>query len=81
MTFAPSEPKVQPHPRIHSTGTLDSFKPTLLTPVIGNEFSKGSINIVEDILRAPNAEQRIRDLAVMSMAVLLPHPTQLKKRY
>lgn len=64
----PVESKPQSHPRIHSTGSLDSFKPTLLTPVIGNEFLKGSVNIVDDILGAPNADQRIRDLAVMGMA-------------
>ncbi|RAK95985.1 TauD/TfdA dioxygenase family protein [Aspergillus ibericus CBS 121593] len=52
-----------PHPRIYSTGSLDPFNPILVTPVIGTEFSKNSCNIVDDILNAPNAEQRIRDLA------------------
>ncbi|PIG88335.1 hypothetical protein AARAC_001401 [Aspergillus arachidicola] len=47
-------------------GSLDGSKPTMLTPVIGNEFVKGAANIVDDILRAPNADQRIRDLAVMT---------------
>ncbi|PYH44057.1 TauD/TfdA dioxygenase family protein [Aspergillus saccharolyticus JOP 1030-1] len=55
----------QPHARIHSTGSLDSFNPVMVTPVIGTEFLKGSCNIVDDILHHPNAEQRIRDLAVM----------------
>ena len=54
-----------PHPRIHSTGSLDTFNPILVTPVIGTEFPKDSCNIVDDILNAPNAEQRIRDLAVL----------------
>ncbi|GJP92789.1 hypothetical protein CBS115989_7005 [Aspergillus niger] len=54
-----------PHPRIHSTGSLDAFNPILVTPVIGTEFPKDSCNIVDDILNAPNAEQRIRDLAVL----------------
>ncbi|RDW94228.1 TauD/TfdA dioxygenase family protein [Aspergillus mulundensis] len=53
------------HPRQFSSGSLDAFKPTILTPVIGNEFPKGSINIVDDILHAPNADARIRDLAIL----------------
>ncbi|KAK6819851.1 Taurine catabolism dioxygenase TauD TfdA family protein [Aspergillus parasiticus SU-1] len=61
----PVASKPQSHVRIHSTGSLDGFKPTMLTPVIGNEFVKGTANIVDDILHAPNADQRIRDLAVM----------------
>ncbi|KAE8351269.1 tfdA family taurine dioxygenase [Aspergillus coremiiformis] len=68
MTVTPVAPAPTPakvHPRIHSSGSLDSYTPTILTPVIGNEFPKGSINIVDDILHAPNAEERIRDLAVM----------------
>ncbi|KAE8340330.1 hypothetical protein BDV24DRAFT_175408 [Aspergillus arachidicola] len=59
----PVASKPQSHARIHSMGSLDGFKPTMLTPVIGNEFVKGAANIVDDILRAPNADQRIRDLA------------------
>lgn len=51
--------------RIHSSGSLDTFNPVLVTPVIGNEFEKGSCNIVDDILHHPDADQRIRDLAVM----------------
>ncbi|KAL4910572.1 hypothetical protein BDW74DRAFT_289 [Aspergillus multicolor] len=52
-------------PRQFSSGSLDGFKTTVLTPVIGNEFPKGSINIVDDILNAPNADERIRDLAIL----------------
>jgi hypothetical protein len=37
----------------------------MVTPVIGNEFTKGSCNIVDDILKHPSADQRIRDLAIM----------------
>lgn len=37
----------------------------MVTPVIGNEFTKGTCSIVDDILRAPDAEKRIRDLAIM----------------
>ncbi|KAB8214283.1 alpha-ketoglutarate-dependent sulfonate dioxygenase [Aspergillus novoparasiticus] len=67
----PVASKPQSHARIHSMGSLDGFKPTMLTPVIGNEFVKGAANIVDDILRCPNADQRIRDLAAMSMTHLL----------
>ncbi|KAB8254395.1 hypothetical protein BDV32DRAFT_142920 [Aspergillus pseudonomiae] len=56
---------MQPTERQHSTGSLDSFDPIMVTPVIGNEFAKGTCNIVDDILQAPNADQRIRDLAIM----------------
>ncbi|KAE8321685.1 hypothetical protein BDV39DRAFT_212203 [Aspergillus sergii] len=62
----PVASKPQSHVRIHPTGSLDGFKSTMLTPVIGNEFVKGTANIVDDILRGPNADQRIRDLAVMT---------------
>ncbi|KAE8339487.1 hypothetical protein BDV24DRAFT_175998 [Aspergillus arachidicola] len=56
---------MQPTERQHSSGSLDSFDPIMVTPVIGNEFAKGTCNIVDDILHASNAEQRIRDLAIM----------------
>lgn len=58
---------MHPPARQHSTGSLDEFDPVMVTPVIGNEFTKGSCNIVDDILRAPDADKRIRDLAIMSM--------------
>ncbi|GAA92303.1 alpha-ketoglutarate-dependent sulfonate dioxygenase [Aspergillus piperis CBS 112811] len=61
--------------RIHSTGSLDAFNPILVTPVIGTEFPKDSCNIVDDILNAPNAEQRIRDLAlILQMGHLTTRP-------
>ncbi|KAL4982638.1 hypothetical protein BDW68DRAFT_182342 [Aspergillus falconensis] len=50
--------------RLYS-GSLDGFRSTVLEPVIGNEFPKGSINFVDDILNALNAEERIRDLAIL----------------
>ena len=56
---------------MHSTGSLDDFKPVMLTPVIGNEFVKGSLNIVDDVLHAPDADRLIKDLAIMSMHLLL----------
>lgn len=52
--------------RQYSAGSLDKFEPVMVTPVIGNEFTKGTCNIVDDILRAPDAEKTIRDLAIMS---------------
>jgi len=52
--------------RQYSSGALDQFEPVMVTPVIGNEFPKGTCNIVDDILNAPDAEKRIRDLAIMS---------------
>ena len=58
---------MHPPARQLSTGSLDQFDPVMVTPVIGNEFTKGTCNIVDDILRAPDADQRIRDLAIMSM--------------
>lgn len=69
MTVVPVESKVPAHPRLHSSGSLDGFKSTTLTPVIGQEFPKDSVNIVDDILNASNAEQRIRDLAILSMSI------------
>lgn len=43
----------------------------MVTPVIGNEFPKGSCNIMNDILQHPDAEQRIRDLAVMGKSLYI----------
>ncbi|KAJ5099050.1 tfdA family taurine dioxygenase [Penicillium argentinense] len=63
--------------RQFSSGSLDNFEPVMVTPVIGNEFAKGTCNIVDDILRAPDAERRIRDLAIMSD---LPLPPDQKLR-
>lgn len=60
--------------RLHSSGSLDAFNPTMVTPVIGNEFAKDTCNIVDDILHSPNADDRIRDLAIMSTI-----PRQLEK--
>lgn len=59
--------KMQPPARQHSTGSLGQFNPLLATPVIGSEFIKGTCNVVDDILNAPNADERIRDLEIMSM--------------
>ena len=55
--------KTHPEP-IRATGVLNKFKSDDLTPVIGTEFPE--INIVDDILNAPNADELLRDLAVTS---------------
>lgn len=73
MTVAATPSKPTGTPRQHSSGSLDDFKSTVVTPVIGNEFPKGSINIVDDILKAPNSEQRIRDLAILSPSPPISH--------
>ena len=43
--------------------SLDGFQKTDLTPLIGTEFARG-IQIV-DLLKAPNADDLIRDLAIL----------------
>ncbi|KAL3462781.1 hypothetical protein BJX64DRAFT_299343 [Aspergillus heterothallicus] len=65
MAVTDTPAKANIHARQYSSGSLDEFKSTVLTPVIGNEFPKGSINIVDDILNAPNSKERIRDLAIL----------------
>ncbi len=46
------------------TGALDKFIYDDTTPTIGREFP--SINIVDDLLNAENADELIRDLAITS---------------
>lgn len=47
------------------SGALDQFKHEETTPVIGREFI--GVNIVDDLLNAENAEERLRDLAITSI--------------
>jgi hypothetical protein len=47
------------------SGALDHFKHEETTPVIGREFT--NVNIVDDLLKAENADDRLRDLAITSM--------------
>lgn len=49
---------------IRAQGHLDKFKSEVITPIIGTEFP--DVNIVDDILNAPNADDLLRDLAVTS---------------
>lgn len=46
------------------SGALDKFEADDVTPVIGREFF--NVNIVDDILNAPNADELVRDLAITS---------------
>ncbi|KAF4995227.1 hypothetical protein FGRMN_5258 [Fusarium graminum] len=50
-----------PEPLIPS-GALDKFKYEESTPVIGREYS--TVNLVDDIINAENADDLIRDLAI-----------------
>ncbi|KAF1948680.1 taurine catabolism dioxygenase [Byssothecium circinans] len=61
---APSDVKSNDHAAqpFKPTGALDKFDYEDLTPVIGREFPK--LNIVDDILNAPDADDLIRELAV-----------------
>lgn len=46
------------------TGALDGFRYEETTPAIGREYT--SVNIVDDILNAENADDKLRDLAITS---------------
>lgn len=46
------------------TGVLEKFDYEDVTPVIGREFP--TLNIVEDLLNAPDADDLLRELAVTS---------------
>jgi hypothetical protein len=49
---------------LRSTGSLDGFPHDDLTPSTGTEFT--SATQLSTILKAPNADQLIRDLAILS---------------
>ncbi|KAJ6264917.1 hypothetical protein Dda_1070 [Drechslerella dactyloides] len=59
--------KACPEP-IRFTGTVDNFKSEDATPVISTEFPE--VNIVNDIINAPNADELLRDLAVITQSSL-----------
>ena len=52
---------------IRPSGSLDSFSYDDTTPVIGREYY--DIDIVQDVLNAPNVEERLRDLAYISESI------------
>ncbi|EWC45646.1 hypothetical protein DRE_05207 [Drechslerella stenobrocha 248] len=53
--------KTYPEP-IRVKGFLEKFKFEDITPVIGTEFPE--VNIVDDIINAPNTDELLRDLAI-----------------
>ncbi|CZT21910.1 related to taurine dioxygenase [Ramularia collo-cygni] len=59
-TMSTDRKKEYPTP-IKPSGSLDAFEYEDSTPIIGREYL--SMNIVNDILQAPNSTARIRDLA------------------
>jgi hypothetical protein len=56
-------PKLLKEP-LQSTGSLDTFPHDDLTPSTGTEFT--SATQLSALLKAPNADQLIRDLAILS---------------
>ena len=72
----PVHPKGQqaPYPKpLKLAGVLEKFPYEETTPTIGREFP--SINIVDDLLNAENADELIRDLAITSEGDL-PSPAE-----
>jgi hypothetical protein len=59
----PVEKTEYPAP-LKPSGALDVFKFEETTPVIGREYP--SVNIVDDLLNAPNSDELVRDLAIAS---------------
>lgn len=60
-----SEKETQRVP-LKPSGALDQFKFEESTPVIGREYP--TLNIVDDLINASNADELLRDLAITSMA-------------
>ena len=54
---------------LKASGALDRFAFEETTPVIGREYP--TVNIVDDLLNAPNSDELVRDLAITSTS---PHP-------
>ena len=48
--------------------SLDGFQQTDLTPLIGTEFARGVQ--IKELLKAPNADELIKDLAILSVYYL-----------
>ena len=61
--------KLQKEP-IKPTGALDQYESFDVTPVIGREFK--NLNLVE-LLRAPNSDELLRELAYISITSLQDH--------
>lgn len=50
---------------LRSNGALEKFDSEDTTPTIGREFF--NVNIVDELLNAPNSDELIQDLAITSM--------------
>ena len=61
------------------SGNLDKFEWEDTTPVIGREFP--TLNIVDDLLNAGNADELVRDLAITSKCLLPTTQALLYSRY
>lgn len=58
-----AEARKYPKP-LETSGALDKFDHLEVTPVIGREYPK--VNLVDDLIKAQNADELIRDLAITS---------------
>lgn len=67
---APVEKKSFPEP-LKPSGALDKFTFEDTTPVIGREFV--NVNIVDDLLKASNSDELLRDVAITSESAWDPH--------
>lgn len=62
---SPSDEQKPTYPEpLKLSGALDQFSYEDTTPVIGREFH--NVNIVDDLLKSPNADELLRDLAITS---------------
>ncbi len=50
--------------------SLDKFEKVDATPLIGTEFARGVQ--IADLLKAPDADELIRDLAILGMSYQIP---------
>jgi hypothetical protein len=53
-------------PWVKSTGSLDQYEHIEVTPIIGREYPH--VNLVS-LLKAPNSEELLRELALTSMSL------------
>jgi hypothetical protein len=60
----PDTDQVQYPAPLKLSGALDKFSFEDTTPSIGREFH--NVNIVDDLLNAPNTDELVRDLAITS---------------
>lgn len=66
---SPSDEKKTSYPEpLKLSGALEQFSYEDTTPVIGREFH--NVNIVDDLMNSPNADELLRDLAITSELTL-----------